>query len=82
MNRRRQLVSQHTRAAIMRQMSEAGEWSGRRKEVKIELKYNGRTVPGGVAAVSWRARIAGQWQVGTAGTVYDAIREIEERAAV
>jgi hypothetical protein len=88
MTRRRDLVSHHTRAAIMRAMEDAGEWAGRRKEVKIELHYDnfytGEQGPGLMARVrvSWRARIAGQWQTGKAETVYEAIREIEERAAL
>jgi hypothetical protein len=69
----------------MRVMTARGEWTGRRLGVKIHLRYAGGIVKGSHPSpiiVHWRARIGGEWTDGEAGTVFDAIQEIERRAAV
>ena len=81
--RQRTLVTPRGRAVIMRQMAEQGRWSGSRRGIKIELWYSTYKPIGGNLAkrTMWRARIGRIWRAGQTGTVFEAISEIETKAA-
>lgn len=79
--RRRQLVTPHTRSLIYRAVKIAPhQWHGTRHGVKMRIQIiSQRTLDD--EAVVWHARINKQWQSGRSQTVRDAIDAIEIEAA-
>ena len=80
----RPLFSPHARSAISHLVHRAGQWKGTRHGVKVEIRLSAQPDLEG-KAFEWRARIltraAGyQWQDGVAGSVFDALRDIEHEA--
>lgn len=81
MDRTKSLVTHHTRAAIMRHLFQGeGTHTLTRHGVKMTFTLTAQPTLDG-QRIEWRARIGKTWEQGKAGTVTDAIREIERIAA-
>lgn len=89
LSRQRALVTPRGRAIITRKMAAKGHWVGTRRGIKIGLRYSSVVVSGQgirraarlIQVVKWQAKIGGQWVEGQQETVFDAIAEIERKAA-
>ena len=76
------VLTPHTRGAISHAVSLFQKWRGTRKGVKMELTLSPPSMKV-TKRVYWRARVPksgrypAHWANGAAGTVYDALNEIE-----
>ena len=92
MQRQRQLISQHTRTAIMKRIAIEKPWRGTREGFRIEVKYRKQLLlsVGNYGEplsnlIDWKVTkpsLAGDWEShqGIAATVWDAIEQIHRIA--
>ena len=82
MQRSKVLFSQMARARITHRLHQVKKWKGTRSGVRVEFTLSDQPTLTG-DRVMWRARFRGSasWKQGSAGTVWDAIGQIEKEAA-
>jgi hypothetical protein len=73
------LVTGTTRGIIVRALKQVNTWTGRRHGIKMVFRMSSQPNLRG-ERIEWRARIGRVWSSGVAGTVWDAIKEIEQLA--
>ena len=83
LGRQRALVTPRGRAIITRRLAAEGRWNGTRRGIKITLWISEDACYNHVRhLVRWRVKIRRRWLEGSAETAFDAIAEIERKAAV